>query len=133
MESRIDTGSENISTTSDTKNINDRLENSGKTAAGTGINEGKGQEKRSDLTIFEFPTLLIKNVYELLKLKRKVKYSEVSDNLGVSEATIKRAISWLKENGYINPEHSKVKGEWQLHHVNRTYFHTIVLRRLQYH
>lgn len=73
-----------------------------------------GHEKRSDLTIPEFPTLLIKNVYELLKFNRKAKYSEMSDNLGVSEATIKRAISWLKENGYINPEHSKVKGEWQL-------------------
>ena len=28
--------------------------------------------------------------------------------------TIARAIDWLKENGYINPERSKVKGEWQL-------------------
>lgn len=78
------------------------------------VNGGNGPEKRSDLTISEFPTLLIKNVYELLKFNRKAKYSEISDNLGVSEATIKRAISWLKENGYINPEHSKAKGEWQL-------------------
>lgn len=25
-----------------------------------------------------------------------------------------RAINDLKELGYINPEHSKIKGEWQL-------------------
>ena len=61
-----------------------------------------------------FPTLLIKNVYELLKMNRKIKHSQMEDNLGVTERTIARAIDWLKENGYINPERSKVKGEWQL-------------------
>lgn len=61
-----------------------------------------------------FPTLLIKNVYELLKMNRKIKYSQMEDNLGVDESSIWRAIAWLKENGYINPEHSKIKGEWQL-------------------
>ena len=44
----------------------------------------------------------------------KVKYSQMEDNLGVTERTIARAVDWLKENGYINPEHSKVKGVWQL-------------------
>ena len=62
----------------------------------------------------DFPTLLIKNVYDLLKMNRKIKYSQMEDNLGVTERTIARAIEWLKENGYINPERSKVKGEWQL-------------------
>lgn len=62
----------------------------------------------------DFPTLLIKNVYELLKMNRKIKYSQMEDNLGVDENTIWRAVAWLKENGYINPEHSKIKGEWQL-------------------
>ncbi len=62
----------------------------------------------------DFPTLLIKNVYELLKMNRKIKYSQMEDNLGVTERTIARAIDWLKENGYINSQRSKVKGEWQL-------------------
>ena len=62
----------------------------------------------------EFPTQVIKNVYDLIKMNPKVKYSQMEDNLGVTERTIARAIDWLKENGYINPEHSKIKGEWQL-------------------
>lgn len=61
-----------------------------------------------------FPNLMVQNVYEAIKMNRKAKYSQLEDNLGVSESTILRAISWLKENGYINPERSKVKGEWQL-------------------
>ena len=55
-----------------------------------------------------------KNVYEAIKLNRKIKYSELEDNLGIGETTIFRAIAWLKENGYINPDRSKIKGEWQL-------------------
>ena len=62
----------------------------------------------------DFPTMLTWNVYEAIKINRKAKYSWLADNLGVSEATIKRAIADLKELGYINPEHSKVNGEWQL-------------------
>ena len=71
-------------------------------------------EKRSDVTIFEFPSESAKNVYEAIKLNRKAKYSWLSDNLGISEATIKRAINDLKEMGLINSERSKIKGEWQL-------------------
>lgn len=62
----------------------------------------------------EFPTLLTKNIYNLIKLNPKIKYSQMEDNLGVTERTIARSIDWLKENGYINKEHSKIKGEWQL-------------------
>lgn len=62
----------------------------------------------------EFPAPIVEAVYKALQLNRKAKYSWLQDNLGVSEATIKRAISDLKELGYINKEHSKVKGEWQL-------------------
>jgi len=61
-----------------------------------------------------FPTLQIKNVNELLRMNRKIKYSQMEDNLGVTERTIAREIEWLKVNGYINPEKSKIKGEWQL-------------------
>ena len=74
----------------------------------------KRSQKRSDVTIFEYPSEAAKNVYEAIKLNRKAKYSWLSDNLGVSEATIKRAINDLKEMGLINAERSKIKGEWQL-------------------
>ena len=58
--------------------------------------------------------MIVKNVYEAIKIKRNAKCSWLQDNLGVSESTIVRAINDLKELGYINKEHSKVKGEWQL-------------------
>ena len=61
-----------------------------------------------------FPNLMVQNVYQAIKMNRKAKYSQLEDNLGVSESTILRAISWLKDNGYINSQRSKVKGEWQL-------------------
>lgn len=77
-------------------------------------NGEKRSKKWSDLTIFEFPTMLTKNVYEALKSNPMAKYSWLVDNLGVSEATIKRAIADLKKMGYINAEHSKINGEWQL-------------------
>ena len=57
---------------------------------------------------------IVEEVYKAIKLNRKAKYSWLQDNLGVSEATIKRAISDLKELGHINKEHSKIKGEWQM-------------------
>ena len=78
------------------------------------ISEGADSQKRSYLTISDFPTMLTWNVYEAIRLNRTAKYSWLADNLGVSEATIKRAISDLKDLRYIDPEHSKIKGEWQL-------------------
>ena len=77
-------------------------------------NEVKEQQKPSNLTENVFPSMIVKNVYEAIKMNRKAKYSWLQDNLGVSESTILRAINDLKELGYINPEHSKIKGEWQL-------------------
>ena len=77
-------------------------------------NEGQEQQKPSNLTENVFPSMIVKNVYEAIKMNRKAKYSWLQDNLGVSESTILRAINDLKELGYINPEHSKIKGEWQL-------------------
>ena len=76
-------------------------------------NEGKPQ-KPSNLTENVFPTMIVKNVYEAIKMNRKAKYSWLQDNLGVSESTIQRAIDDLKKLGYISSEHSKIKGEWQL-------------------
>ena len=75
--------------------------------------EGNAQ-KGSDLTISDFPTMLTWNVYHAIKQNRKAKYSWLQDNLGVSESSIIHAINDLKELGYINKEHSKIKGEWQL-------------------
>ena len=78
-------------------------------------NEGQKQpQKQPNLSISDFPTMVTWNVYQAIKLNRKAKYSWLQDNLGVSESTILRAINDLKELGYIDPEHSKVKGEWQL-------------------
>lgn len=61
-----------------------------------------------------YPTLTIMNVHRLLLQNQTIKYEQMEDNLGIDRNTIQRAISWLKENGYINKEHSKVKGVWQL-------------------
>ena len=68
----------------------------------------------SKTDIRRFPSLLVKNVYDLIRLNPKIKYSEMEDNLGVTERTIARAIDTLKELGYIPKEHSKVKGVWQI-------------------
>jgi ATP-dependent DNA helicase RecG len=76
--------------------------------------EEKQTQKQTNLADFDFPTLLVKNVYETIKMNRKAKYSWLADNLGVSERTIQRAIDELKRLGYISSVHSKNKGEWQL-------------------
>lgn len=64
--------------------------------------------------VSKFPAPIVEEVYKAIRLNRKAKYSWLQDNLGVSESTILRAINDLKELGYINKEHSKIKGEWQL-------------------
>lgn len=74
----------------------------------------KDGEKQPNLSVSDFPTMVTWNVYQAIKLNRKAKYSWLADNLGVSERTIQRTIDDLKKLRYIDPEHSKVKGEWQL-------------------
>ena len=61
-----------------------------------------------------FPTLAIKNILELIRQNSTIRYEQIEDNLGIDKSTVQRSIAWLKENGYINKEHSKVKGVWQL-------------------
>ena len=74
----------------------------------------KQPKKQSKWKVPIFPAPIVEEVYKAIKLNRKAKYSWLADNLGVSERTIQRAIDELKELGYINKEHSKIKGEWQL-------------------
>ncbi len=93
------------------------IEDSEKRSNLTIVDNNNGHEngqRPSDLTISDFPSILVWNLYQAIKQNRKAKYSWLQDNLGVSEASIKRAIGCLKELGYINKEHSKIKGEWQL-------------------
>ena len=74
----------------------------------------KQTKKQTNYSTPEFSAPLVEEVYKAIKINRKAKYSWLADNLGVSERTIQRAINDLKELGYINKEHSKIKGEWQL-------------------
>lgn len=78
------------------------------------IPDEKQPKKQPKLKIPEFPSKIVEDVYKAIKLNRKAKYSWLADNLGVSERTIQRAIDDLKKLCYIDPQHSKVKGEWQL-------------------
>ena len=93
-------------------------ENSAKTALSNKKPSKKQTEKQPKkqpkFNIPEFPSQVVENVFKALKMNRKAKYSWLADNLGVSERTIQRAIDDLKKMGYINSEHSKIKGEWQL-------------------
>ena len=65
-------------------------------------------------TDMPFPTTTVRDVLMLIRQNPKIKYSQMEYNLGITERTIARAIDWLKANGYINPQRSKVKGIWQL-------------------
>ena len=77
-------------------------------------NDERKSQKQTNLAISEFPTMIVKNVYEAIKMNRREKYSWLADNLGVSKRTIQRAVDDLKKLGYISSEHSKIKVEWQL-------------------
>lgn len=61
-----------------------------------------------------FPTIAYKAVYDALIENPKAKYEQLEIYLGLSESSIQRAIKWMKENGYIDAEHSKVNGIWQI-------------------
>ena len=86
--------------------LTENSENSTKTAF--------SNKKPSNLKVSDFPSQIVEDVFKALKQNRKAKYSWIQDNLGVSESTVLRAINDLKKMGYINSEHSKIKGEWQL-------------------
>ena len=94
--------------------LTENSENSTKTAFSNKKPSKKPSKKQPKFNIPEFPSQVVENVFKALKMNRKAKYSWLADNLGVSERTIQRAIDDLKKMSYINSEHSKIKGEWQL-------------------
>ena len=93
---------------------NDEGETQKQTQKRTQKQTRKQTKNPSRLKIPEFPTPLVEEIYKAIKLNPRAKYSWLADNLGVNERTVQRAIADLKKLGYINSEHSKVKGEWQL-------------------
>lgn len=70
-------------------------------------NAGKSQKPA-------FKTETIKRVYELIQNNPRIKQAQMATILDMDDSTIERATVWLRKNGYINKEHSKIKGIWQL-------------------
>lgn len=70
-------------------------------------NAGKSQKPA-------FKTETIKRVYELIHSNPRIKQAQMATILDMDDSTIERATVWLRKNGYINKEHSKIKGVWQL-------------------
>ena len=80
-----------------------------------GENVGENIQKPAEMREnTHFPTLAIKNILELIRQNPTIRYEQIEENLGIDDNTVQRSIAWLKENGFINKEHSKVKGVWQL-------------------
>lgn len=57
-------------------------------------------------------TPIQKAVYQTICMNSTIKRDELVDNLGVSLATIRRAIRELKEQGYISRQGARKSGEW---------------------
>lgn len=80
-----------------------------------GINDGINGGIKDSFYI----TDLHKSVYQTVCMKPFIKYTELADNIGVSESSITRAIRELKERGYIARQGARKSGEW------------IILKRLE--
>jgi len=52
------------------------------------------------------------NVYNAIKYDRKIKYTELMNNLGLSRMTIYRIIADLKEYGFIKRTGGDKRGIW---------------------
>ena len=61
-----------------------------------------------------FRNITIQRVYELICHDPSIKQAQMATILGVDDSTIERATAWLRNNGYLNKERSKLKGRWQL-------------------
>jgi len=77
-------------------------------SADDGINDGINDGKECGTVI----TDLHKSIYQAVCMKPSIKYTEIADNLGVSESTITRAIRELKARGYIARQGARKSGEW---------------------
>ena len=85
--------------------------NEGKESRNEGIkdrNEGiKGKEQLySDLSLSH------RNILNILKMHPQLTYTELADNIGVSDSTIWRLISQLKADGYLKRERGNKSGFW---------------------
>ena len=80
-----------------------------------GINDGINDGIKDSFSI----TDLHKSVYQTVCMKPSIKYTELADNIGVSESSITRTIRELKERGYIARQGARKSGEW------------IILKRLE--
>lgn len=74
-----------------------------------GLNEGLNESKER---LMQIP--IVKKILECLKLKPTMKYTQLADNLGVSEATIYRRIKQMKELGILQRNKSKKRGSWEV-------------------
>lgn len=54
----------------------------------------------------------VKSIYELLKIRKNLTYTEIASHIGKSEATVKRYISKLKKDGFIERKGSDKSGYW---------------------
>jgi len=79
-----------------------------------GFSEGMKENMKEIAQKPPFAMPIIRDVYDAIRMNRKIKYEQLQDNLGVSESTVLRCVNWLKENGYLPMKHAKIKGEWQL-------------------
>ena len=89
--------------------IKDR--NEGKESRNEGIkdrNEGtKGKEQ-----LYPDLSLSHRNILNILKTHPQLTYTELADNIGVSDSTIWRLISQLKADGYLKRERGNKSGFW---------------------
>lgn len=77
-------------------------------------NVGKNVGKDEGKNVGKELSSLERNVLQAINYNRKIKYSVLADNLGVSEVSIYRAIKQLKELGYVARSKGKTHGEWQI-------------------
>ena len=90
--------------------------NEGKEALNEGINEGKealneGINEKEILSYAHLP-LPQRNIMKVLKVNPKLTYTELADNIGVSESTIWRMVRELKADGYLKRERGNKHGNW---------------------
>ena len=58
--------------------------------------------------------VFVAHFYNAISSNPRIKYEELENILNLGETTIRRAVKWMKQNGYIDSAHSKIKGVWQI-------------------